>query len=82
MRMLIGSVLIGMLGVGQAYADVQILRHEPGRGQLRTGQTVLVDDGTCPKGQIKEVKAGSNRSFKTGTKMAGSPRTHRCIARY
>lgn len=82
MRMLIGAVLIGTLGVGQAFASVQILRHEPPGGQLRTGQTVLVDDGSCPKGKIKEVKAGSDRRLTTGTKIGGSHRTYRCIARH
>ena len=81
MRRIVGTFLIGMIGIAQASAGTQILRHEPGRGQLRTGQTVLVDDGSCPTGQIKEVKAGSNLSVRTNTKVAGSKRTHRCIPR-
>jgi hypothetical protein len=41
---------------------------------LRLGQRVLVDDGSCPAGQIKEV---------SGAKMteAGVARTRKCIAR-
>jgi hypothetical protein len=38
----------------------QPLSQEPEAGQLRLGQRVKVDDGTCPAGQIKEV---------SGTKM-------------
>lgn len=38
----------------------QILKKEPERGQLRDGETVYVDDGSCPKGQIKAVTAGAN----------------------
>ena len=36
-------------------------------GQLREGQTVLVDDGSCPPGQIKEVIGGNHVSV-GGTK--------------
>ena len=41
---------------------------------LRLGQRILVDDGTCPAGQIKEV---------SGAKMTpqGIARARRCIAR-
>jgi len=78
-RKLAVTVLAGMLGIMQAHAGDRILKQEPGKGKLRAGQTVLVDDGSCPKGQIKEVKGGSNRSLKTEMKQAGSPRTHRCI---
>jgi serine/threonine protein kinase len=46
---------------------------EPGPGNLARGQTALVDDGTCPAGQIKEVTGGSNR--------LGIPRTKKCISR-
>lgn len=82
MRKLVAAVLVGMLGVAQAHAALQILRHEPPKGQLLAGQTVLVDDGSCPKGQIKEVKGGSNLSLSTGMKKrTGFARTHRCIPR-
>lgn len=33
----------------------QPLTREPDASQLRLGQRVKVDDGTCPAGQIKEV---------------------------
>jgi peptidoglycan hydrolase-like protein with peptidoglycan-binding domain len=46
---------------------------EPGPGNLAHGQTALVDDSTCPAGQIKEVTGGSNR--------LGIPRTKKCISR-
>ncbi len=41
---------------------------------LRLGQRIKVDDGTCPAGQIKEV---------SGTKMAptGIVRSSKCIPR-
>ncbi|MDY8110172.1 DUF6719 family protein [Fulvimarina sp. 2208YS6-2-32] len=44
---------------------------EPAAGQLKTGQTVLVDDGSCPAGQVKQV---------TGS-VPGVPRQKACVAR-
>jgi len=43
-------------------------------GNLRLGQRVHVDDGTCPAGQVKEI---------SGAKMAatGIVRTHKCVPR-
>jgi len=46
----------------------QVLKEDPPRGALASGAKVLVDDGTCPAGEIKEL---------TG----GPPRTSRCIVR-
>lgn len=42
---------------------------------LKLGQRVLVDDGTCPAGQVKEVR---------GAKMTekGVARTSTCVPRY
>ena len=44
-------------------------------GDLKLGQRVQVDDGTCPAGQVKEVR---------GTKMTdkGVARTAACVPRY
>jgi hypothetical protein len=41
---------------------------------LRLGQRILVDDGTCPAGQIKEV-SGSQMT------TSGVLRTRKCIPR-
>jgi hypothetical protein len=41
---------------------------------LRLGQRILVDDGSCPAGQIKEV-AGSQMT------TSGVLRTRKCIPR-
>ena len=53
---------------------VTILPREPDPGELRLGQRVYVDDGTCPAGQIKEV-AGANLT------SSGVARTRQCVAR-
>ncbi|MBK3663730.1 hypothetical protein JJE66_21205 [Bradyrhizobium diazoefficiens] len=42
---------------------------------LKLGQRVMVDDGTCPAGQVKEVR-GSKMSDK------GVVRVSSCVARY
>jgi len=60
-----------------AASDV-VLKQEPPIGQMREGQRVLVDDGSCPPGQIKEV-IGGNYVKVGGTKDI--ERTRRCIQR-
>ncbi|KIZ42734.1 hypothetical protein OO17_12275 [Rhodopseudomonas palustris] len=54
-------------------AAAQITREQDIVG-LRLGQKVLVDDGSCPTGQIKEV---------TGTTLtaAGVTRSAKCVPR-
>lgn len=54
------------------------VREEPPPGALRAGERVLVDDGTCPPDQIKEVTGGRNI---TATNRDRTARTRRCIAR-
>lgn len=51
-----------------------LLTREPAAGDLRLGQRVYVDDGTCPQGQVKEI---------TGAKLTptGLQRSRRCVAR-
>jgi Family of unknown function (DUF6719) len=52
----------------------QQFSHEQYIGDLRLGQRVKVDDGTCPAGQIKEI---------SGTRMTstGIVRAQKCIPR-
>ncbi len=64
-----------------AQVPMQVLQQEPGAGQLRTGQVVLVDDGSCPKGQIKQVTAGSNLGTNMGAVQGGSGRQRTCVKR-
>ncbi|WP_317208251.1 DUF6719 family protein [Rhizobium halophilum] len=46
-----------------------VLKTEPAAGRLSTGQKVLVDDGSCPPGQVKQV---------TGS-VPGKPRQKECV---
>ena len=55
-------------------ALAQPVSREQDIGELRLGQRVKVDDGTCPAGQIKEI---------SGTRMTsgGIVRSQKCIPR-
>jgi hypothetical protein len=55
-------------------ATAQLVSREQDIVDLRLGQRILVDDGSCPAGQIKEV---------SGAKMtaAGIQRAAKCIPR-
>lgn len=66
-----------------AMAAPEILKREPPAGSLPAGVTVLVDDGKCPRGQIKEVTGGGNMggsSWRSGGTQ-GASRYRRCIPR-
>lgn len=55
-------------------AMAQQVSREQDIADLRLGQRVLVDDGSCPAGQIKEV-SGSQMT------TSGIIRTRKCIPR-
>ena len=55
-------------------ARAQTVSREQDIPEIRLGQRVLVDDGSCPAGQIKEV-AGSQMT------TSGVLRTRKCIPR-
>jgi hypothetical protein len=67
--MLLLSLSLSSPGAAQA-----IVKQEPLDG--RNGATLLVDDGTCPKGSIKQV------TYTHGNAMSGAPlRAAKCIPR-
>jgi len=66
------AAVFAILAMAQAAAAQTVVKQEPPSGSLRRGQIFLVDDGSCPAGQIKEVSAGA------GTE---SRRTRRCVPR-
>jgi hypothetical protein len=41
-------------------AHAKMLKREPPLGALKPGQVALVDDGVCPKGQVKRVVGGDH----------------------
>ncbi len=51
------------IAVAMTLASCQsVLKAEPPKGGLKTGQKVLVDDGSCPAGQVKQVTGGSSNT--------------------
>ncbi len=53
---------------------VAVVPHEIDAGDIRLGQKVHIDDGTCPAGQIKEI---------IGAKLTpqGVQRSRKCVSR-
>ena len=76
MRTIIASTLLFALLASTSTA--QVLKREPAMGKLKEGQTVLVDDGSCPKGQVRKV-VGGNHTEAGGTKMVR--RASSCVSR-
>ncbi|SFJ47253.1 DUF6719 family protein [Bradyrhizobium sp. Gha] len=67
------ALLISTILASTAYATT--VGREQDIVDLKLGQRVQVDDGTCPAGQVKEVR---------GSKMTdkGVVRTANCVARF
>lgn len=68
-----------LLAAGTAFAAEPMLTRDPPPGHRRPGQHVLVDDGSCPLGQVKELTGGGN--VKRGSPVAGLPRQAGCVQR-
>ena len=74
MRLLASIAALALLVfVSSALAQQAVMR-EQDIFDLRLGQRVLVDDGSCPAGQIKEV-SGSQMT------ASGIVRTRKCVPR-
>jgi hypothetical protein len=61
-RIGVACILLGVATVTPALAQRQHVAREQDIVGLRLGQRVLVDDGTCPAGQIKEVSGAKMTS--------------------
>ena len=55
-------------------ARAEIVSREQDIVDLRLGQRVMVDDGSCPAGQIKEVQGAQMTT-------SGVQRTRKCVPR-
>jgi hypothetical protein len=74
MSRMVGA-LLGLLALStQAGAQQTIVSREQDIADLRLGQKVLVDDGSCPAGQIKEVQGAQMTA-------SGVLRTRKCVSR-
>ena len=54
-----------------------VLKTEPPMGALKEGQRVLVDDGPCPPGQLREVIGGNHKAGGRSNII----RQYRCVPR-
>ena len=61
--------------------QLQIIKREPPLGMLRSGESVLVDDGKCPHGQVKKVTAGVVYGGRNNVSAKGLPRERSCVPR-
>jgi hypothetical protein len=52
---------------------LEVLKSDPPNGSLQSGTSVLVDDGTCPKGQIKKLT-------RVGPMTSAGYRKSECVA--
>jgi hypothetical protein len=69
----IGAASLAVLALTAA-ARADIVGRESDIAELRLGQRVYVDDGSCPAGQIKEI-AGMRLT------ASGVERTRKCVDR-
>jgi hypothetical protein len=69
------AALILFIAAGGACNAQPVVKQEPFDGQMVPGGVVLVDDGSCGKGKIKEVTGGEIGA------MNPRPRSRRCIPR-
>ena len=67
---LVAFLVAGLLPAVCAGQDVP-LKEKPKTGDIPYGKIVYVDDGKCPKGEIKEITGGSQEK--------GVPRKVRCV---
>jgi hypothetical protein len=76
LRGLRAAALAGILLVTAAntpFAATGYPKKAPKDGEVPHGKVVIVDDGKCPKGEVKEITGGSHDK--------GIPRKTRCIKR-
>jgi hypothetical protein len=73
------AAIAGVLAADSSASSIAAtVKQEPPMGAMREGQVLLVDDGSCPAGQIKRV-VGGNHTKVGGTKQV--VRTSSCIPR-
>ncbi|ALK08880.1 DUF6719 family protein [Blastochloris viridis] len=72
---------LAALAAAPAAAAPPIFPTEPASGTLRVGQRVLVDDGVCKAGELREVVVNSRKTTDKAKYADGGPRVSRCIKR-
>jgi hypothetical protein len=76
MKSIVGSAAFALFLVASGSCNAQtVVKQEPFEGNMSPGSVVLVDDGTCGKGKIKQVTGGELGA------MNPRLRTRKCIPR-
>lgn len=65
LRRFLFAILLGAAFATPTFAQ-QVLKSEPPPGTLQTGTSVLVDDGSCPAGQILKLTRVGPMSDRAG----------------
>jgi hypothetical protein len=73
MKTIVSAALILFLAASGCCNAQPVIKQEPFDGQMSPGQVILVDDGSCGKGKIKQVTGGELGA------MNPRPRTRKCI---
>ena len=66
-------MLIGLVMPAVCFSETVYLKEMPKEGEIPLRKIVYVDDGKCPKGEVKEVTGGSREK--------AIPRQVRCVKR-
>jgi hypothetical protein len=74
MKQFVALSVLGLL-LAASSSDAQVVKQEPFEGKMVPGAVILVDDGSCGKGKIKQVTGGEIGA------MDPRPRTRKCIPR-
>jgi hypothetical protein len=73
MKTIVSVALILFLAASGCCNAQPVVKQEPFDGRMVPGAVILVDDGTCGKGKIKQVTGGEVGA------MNPRPRTRKCI---
>jgi hypothetical protein len=73
MKQIVALAALAYLLAAGGSSDAQVVKQEPFEGQMVPGAVILVDDGTCGKGKIKQVTGGEIEA------MDPRPRSRKCI---
>lgn len=68
------ALLGGLALTTEAWAQQTVVSREQDIADLRLGQRILVDDGSCPAGQVKEIKGAQLTA-------SGVMRARKCVPR-
>ena len=75
MKHVVWQVIFAFLVTATDSHAQMVVKQEPFDGQMVPGQVILVDDGSCGRGKIKQVTGGEIGA------MNPRPRTRTCIPR-